>query len=241
MNPKISIIIPLFNEENRIGWFFDALEQFLVQKNFSKIEIIFVNDGSTDATLEIVTDFQIKNPDFIRIISYKKNMGKGYAVRQGMLKAKYYWQIFLDVDLSVPLLEINKLKIYMKEGAVVLIGSRNREGSNTLIKQSLVRRKLGGLYVIIANFITGANVSDFTCGFKCFSKEASEIIWREAKINRWSFDAEALFLARRYNIPIFEIGIIWRNHPDTRVSVFKDVSYSFFDLIRIRLIHRMLR
>ena len=237
MNTEISIIIPVFNEENRLESCFKAIEYFFSFHNFSLSEVIFVDDGSKDKTLELVENFQKKYPDLVQVFFYNENKGKGYAVRVGMMKAKYQYRIFLDADLSVSLDQINKLKIYMKSEPIVVIGSRNLKGSNVSVKQSLIRRKLGGLYIVIANFITGANVSDFTCGFKCFSKESVEIIFREAKINRWSFDAEVLFLAKKHKIPITEIPVIWRNDPETKVSMIWDGLRAFFDLLRIRFIH----
>lgn len=237
MKPSISIIIPAYNEETRINKLFEALSLLFINNNYSDLEVLFVDDGSTDNTLSRLESFRNDHFNYVKVISYIKNKGKGFAVRVGMLEAKHDWRIFLDADLSVSLEQIEKFSPYMKSGPVVIIGSRNLKNSNTLVYQPVIRRNLGKFYSLISRFVMGVNATDFTCGFKCFSKEATEIIFSQAKINRWSFDSEVLFLANKYGIPIFETSVTWQNNIDTKVSLFKDVLQSFVDLLRIRFIH----
>lgn len=235
--PEISIIIPLFNEEKRLPALFESLEVLIEDQHYPELEVVFVNDGSTDKTMILVEKFVERHLKYVKVISYSENKGKGFAVRVGMLEAKHDRRIFLDADLSVSLDQIEKFDLYMKNGPVVIIGSRNLKISNILVYQPVIRQNLGKFYNLISRIITGVNVTDFTCGFKCFSKEAVQIIFPKTKIDRWSFDSEVLFLAKRYNISIVEVGITWQNNEDTKVSLFKDILQSFVDLLRIRIIH----
>ena len=230
---KISVVIPVFNEEKRLPKTFSALNALSRDPFFSGAEIIFVDDGSSDGTRKLIENFRSgKN---VKLVSYEKNRGKGFAVRRGMLEANNDYALFLDADMSTPLGELKKFAPFMEQGAHVIIGTRKAAGARILKHQPFLRQKMGEVYTALANLATGARVSDFTCGFKCFSMEAIHKIFPYARIDRWSYDAEILYLARLCNLKIHEVPVLWTNDEDSRVRLGKDALQSFTDLLKIRL------
>lgn len=228
-NPFLSVIIPVFNEEKRLSNL-SKIIIFLSAKKF-KSEIVIINDGSTDHTLKKTK--RIKNK-LIHIISYNENRGKGYAIRQGMLYSKGYHKLFLDIDLSTSIEELDQFLLDLNKFDV-LIGSRRTQGSKFLIRQPFLREFMGRVFTKFSQIFTQVNVSDFTCGFKCFSKKSAQRIFSKQLINKWGFDTEILFLASLYGFKIKEIPVAWKNDPRSRVKFPQDIITSFTDLIKIRI------
>src|SRR3989344_1742431 len=179
----LSIIIPLYNEEKRLAGL-EQVRSFLKLQKFSS-EIIVVNDGSTDSTLKLLQVLQKKLG--LTIVDYKLNRGKGYAIKTGMLSASGSYRLFMDVDLSTPIQEFEKFKQYIAEFDVV-IGSRKVPQANLIRRQNLVRETFGKAFTLLSQVVLGMGVSDFTCGFKCFSAKAADDIFTGSKIERWGFD-----------------------------------------------------
>lgn len=228
----LSVIIPLYNEEKRLIKLLE-IYRYLNNQKFSW-EIILINDGSNDRTKKIASRM-IRYNSFknIILISYKKNRGKGFAIKNGMLKAIGEHRLFIDIDLSTPLKEIKKILFFAKKFDIV-IGSRKRKGAKVIKHQSRIREKLGKEFTRLSQKFLGIKVTDFTCGFKCFSANSAEKIFLMQKIERWGFDAEILFLAQKLNIPVKEIAIVWKNDSETKVRLPKDIVISFIDLFKIR-------
>lgn len=228
----LSIIIPLYNEEKRIRMLFE-IHSYLKKQKFSW-EIILVNDGSKDNTKKITANI-IKDNSFkkIQLISYKRNRGKGFAIKKGVLKAKGEYRLFIDIDLSTPIEELKKILPFIKKFDIV-IGSRKRKGAKLIKRQSKLREILGKEFTRLSRYILGLKVTDFTCGFKCFSANSAEKIFSRQKIERWGFDAEILFLAQKLNFPIKEVAVVWRNDSETKVRLPKDIIVTFFELFKIR-------
>jgi glycosyltransferase involved in cell wall biosynthesis len=229
---SLSIVIPVFNEAGRLPRTFEALNGFFESNPFPSVEVIFVDDGSTDGTAEAIERHRFAAP--VTVLRHEKNLGKGASVRDGMLRSTGDYALTLDADMSTPLSEVAKLSPFMERGCPVIIGTRWAAGGMVVEPQPLARRILGRAYVLLANFITGIGVSDVTCGFKCFSRAAIEQIFPLARVDRWSYDAEALFLARRRGLGIVEVPVVWRNDQRSRVRLYRDLAQSFTDLIRIR-------
>ncbi len=226
MLPVYSIIVPLYNEERRIKHHIPEIISYF-EKVEQPVEIIFVNDGSTDRTLELLESY--KYHSWVRTISYKSNRGKGYAVRQGVSVAMGRWIVFFDVDLATPLSEFDHLRSFMEPSDLIIVGSRNLADSRMIKKESALRMFLGrGFGWLSAIFVPG--ISDFTCGFKCYSRFAAQTIFPKARINRWAFDTELLFIAKIKNIPIREMPVTWAHDTDSRVRVFHDVLSSAREL-----------
>lgn len=213
--PYLSVVIPAFNEANRLPLTLIDIDKHLAQQEYS-YEILVVNDGSTDATAEIASRFLpiIKN---LKFINNSENLGKGAVVRQGLLSAKGSWRLFMDADNSTSIVEFNKMIPYIKEGYDVIIGSRAVKGAKLRPPQSLHKRLAGKLGNFFIRLILLKGIKDTQCGFKCFSEEAAQRIFSLTKINGWGFDAEALILARHFGYKIREMPIFWVNDFNSRV------------------------
>lgn len=229
-NPFLSIIVPVYNEEKRLTRGITKILRFIDEQTF-RIELIVVSDGSTDATVKLLK--KLNHPGF-RLISYEKNQGKGYAVREGIKNARGDFQLFMDVDLSTPIEEFQKFLPHVKTFDVV-IGSRRAKDSVILVHQPILREWMGSAFTFLSSVLLGVKISDFTCGFKCFSKKAAEKLFSLQCLNGWGFDSEIIFLAQKRGFVIKEVPVTWSNDSLTRVILVKDVFLSFIDLIKIRV------
>lgn len=228
----LSIIIPLYNEEARLINL-KVIYRYLNNKQF-KWEIILVNDGSEDNTQKEVEKILKENsPKNTQLILYSQNRGKGFAIKTGMLKAKGDYRLFMDIDLSTPIEEFNKFAPYLKKFDVI-IGSRKKEGSKIIVRQSNLREKLGEGFTKLSQAVLQLNTTDFTCGFKCFSKNAAEKIFSKQGINRWGFDPEIMFLAKKFGFTVKEVPVKWSNDPRSKVKFPEDIIRSLLDLYKIR-------
>lgn len=216
MKPYLSVIIPAYNEAKRLPLALIDIDKHLSQADFS-YEIIVVNDGSKDATTEIARRFShlIKN---LRLIDNKENHGKGWVVRQGMLEAKGNIRIFTDADNSTSIDQFFKMMPYFKEGYGVVVGSRDIEGARLIPPQPWHKRFAGNIGNLIIQTALLPGIWDTQCGFKAFTEEAAEKIFKTAKIDRWGFDVEALALAKEFGYKIKEIPVVWVNDPSSHVS-----------------------
>jgi glycosyltransferase involved in cell wall biosynthesis len=232
MTHTVTIVIPAYNEAKRINRAFSALGSFRAPKGIKIEEVIFVNDGSTDKTLKLLKSFQSKYPQ--RVISYPKNMGKGFAVRKGMLASKSEFTLFTDADISTPLSEIEKFLPFMNAGLDVIVGTRKNGHSTVTVHQSWLRENMGKVFTYISRKMLGVNVTDFTCGFKMFKKEAKLAVFKRAQINKWGYDSEILFLAHKLGFNMIEKAVLWANQKNTKVNLIKDSFVSFKELVLVR-------
>lgn len=230
IKPFLSVIIPVFNEEKRVNNLTQIIS-FLKKQRYTW-EVIIVNDGSTDKTIKKLK--LLKKKLRFKILSHYPNTGKGFAVKTGMLSAIGKHRLFLDIDLSTPIAEIDKFLPFLKKSDIV-IGSRKMKSSKVIIRQSLLREFLGKTFTYISQKILQMNISDFTCGFKCFSKKAAEEIFAKQTIHRWGFDPEILYIGKTKRYSIKEVPVIWKNDPRTRVKFPQDIVNSLTELIKIRL------
>jgi len=237
---NLSLVIPVYNEERRLEKLFLALNEYLRNPIIPIVEIIFVDDGSRDGTKNSIIEFQKIHPDKVFLISYLSNQGKGYAVKQGMLRAQGDYILMFDADVSTPLSELNKFIEYIDRGIPIIIGSRKVSGAALLKKQNWLREKMGEAYAVFARLVTGLKVVDFGCGFKAFSKESAKAIFSNLTTRGWIFDTEALLIAKQLGISFKEVGINWTNDEDSRVKIFSGIISSLFGLVYIRLYHSKL-
>ncbi len=235
--PYLSIIIPVYNEERRLHVTLNEIENFRKAYSHMDYEIVFVDDGSTDNTKKLLEEYAEKFKD-IRVLGYQKNQGKGYAVRKGMLESMGMYRLMIDADMSTSLIEVEQCLPGMKECVPILVGTRKTKGAVLVKKQPWYRQGMGDLYGLLARTITGVRIKDFGCGFKAFSKEAAENIFSKTIVNRWVFDTEVLYVAKRMGIPFREIGVHWKNDEDTRVNIAKDAFQSVYDLVRMSIYHK---
>lgn len=227
----LSVVIPVFNEEGRVENII-GIDKAL-RKLSSSTEMVVVNDGSTDKTLDILKNISVKQP--LRIKTYKQNMGKGYAVKRGMLAARGRYRLFMDIDLSTSLSEIPRILKEIEKGYDIVIGSRKIEGAKVTDHQSLIRESLGKFFTFLSRRFLGVGVGDFTCGFKIFTESVSQKVFEKSTIPRWGFDSEILFIAVKYGFKIKELPVEWKNNPLTKVRFPRDLVGSFVELLKIRV------
>lgn len=233
----LSIIIPCYNEEKRIGKSVEKIVKYITLEKLDT-ELIFINDGSTDKTKEVLDSFreQFASNKFMitKIVSYEKNYGKGYAVKQGFIQAMGKHILLCDADLSTPITELNKLMDHVNNYDLV-VGSRRNNNSIILRPQSFFRTLLGKTYSFMSRIILNVPLNDFTCGFKLIRSNVAKEIAKKMSINRWAYDSELMKIAAIHNFRIKEVGIIWQNDPYTKVKLSTDIITSLSDLIKIRI------
>lgn len=228
--PHLSIVIPVYNEEKRVNNLIQIIS-YLKKQRYSW-EVIIVDDGSTDKTIKKLK--LLKKKLRFKILSYYPNTGKGVAIKTGMLSATGKHRLFLDIDLSTPIDELDNFLPFLKKFDIV-IGSRKMKSSEVIVRQSLLREFLGKTFTYISQKMLQMNVSDFTCGFKCFNNKAAEVIFAKQKIHRWGFDSEILYIGKSKKYSIKEVPVRWKNDPGTKVKFPQDIINSFTELILIRL------
>ena len=184
-------------------------------------EVIVVNDGSTDATADVVRAFAANAPE-VRLIENPGNRGKGYSVRAGMLQALGEVVMFTDADLSAPIEEAERLFAAIADGADIAIGSRWLESGRQTHRQPLYRQFFGRCFNAVTRVVMGLHFADTQCGFKAFTREAAQTVFQLQTIERWGFDPEILFIALKRGFWIVEVPVSWAHDERTRMSYLKD-------------------
>jgi len=229
--PYLSIIIPAYNEEKRIGKTLLAINEYLTKQDYS-YEILVVDGGSSDKTIEIIKKFQ-KSIENLRFIIRKEEFGKGYVVREGILEARGEFRLFTDADNSTPIDQIEKFWPYFQKGYDIVIGSRALKESEIKIRQPWFREMPGRLSNILIQIIAVSGIKDTQCGFKCFTAKVAQDIFKRSVINRWGFDIEILAIGRMLGYKIKEVPVVWINDPNSKVS-WKDYLTTLEDLFMIK-------
>jgi dolichyl-phosphate beta-glucosyltransferase len=233
MIQSISVVIPAFNEGGRILPTLRMIDDYL-RDNAHRYEIIVVDDGSSDNTLEVVRG-EGERLKHIRLISNEINRGKGFSVRRGVLSAHHDLVLISDADLSTPIEEVAKFLPWVEKGYDVVIGSRALRESDIIRKQPWYRQTMGKTFNVIVRTIVLGGFRDTQCGFKMFSAAAGKKVFESLKTERFAFDVEALLRAKKIGYRIKEVPVRWVNSPQSRVRVLRDSVRMFLDLVRIRL------
>lgn len=228
---KLSLVIPVYNEEKIIEKTLTQILLYLENKKY-KWEVVIIDDGSQDRTAGIVRSF---NNEHIKFFRLKFNEGKGAAIREGVKTARGEFILFSDADLSVPIHFADLLLAKAEKEGDVAIGSRRVEGSRIIRHQGIIRELLGRSFTILSKIVTFTNISDFTCGFKAFKKGAAVAIFSKTILNRWAYDSEIIFLAKKFRYRIVEVPVDWRNRKDSRVLISSAIFTSLIDLLMIRV------
>ena len=231
----LSVVIPCYNEEKRLGPTLDKILAYLRRQNYSW-EILVSDDGSTDPTAKLAKEKLEGLPH--KILRNVYNEGKGQAVKRGMLAARAPFVLFTDADLSTPIEEVEKLLCKLQDGFDVAIGSRGLDASQVEVPQNILRQSMGKIFNRIARWASFKEIHDSQCGFKCFHRDAAEKLFSAQKLKGFSFDAEIMYLAQKRGMKVAEVPVIWRNSPSSRVHILKDTFVMFVDIFRIRWIHR---
>jgi dolichyl-phosphate beta-glucosyltransferase len=229
----LSVVIPAYNEVARIGEPIRRLADHL-RAHHPSSEIVLADDGSTDGTGAFVDGLAPELGVPLRVLAGHRNRGKGHAVRRGMLAARGALVLMTDADLSTPIDELERLAAAVQAGADVAIGSRKMAGATLEVRQPALREAMGKVFTFLTRVLI-VDVSDVTCGFKIFRRDAARAIFSRATLDDWSFDAEALFLARRLGLVLVEVPVRWRDVAGTKVRRGRDALESALGLARILL------
>ena len=234
-DPALSVVIPAFNEENRLPRTLERIQQYFSARfdGLDVVEVLVVDDGSTDATARIAQDWAQRFPGW-RLVSNLENRGKGYSVRHGMLVARGRIALFTDADLSSPIEECEKLLAAISRGNDFAIGSRALDRSLITVRQARYRELAGIIFNGFVRILTGLPFYDTQCGFKAFLREPSAIVFEQQRIEGFGFDPEILFLAKRHGLRGEEVAVRWAHDPATKVQVVRDSIRMFGDLLVIR-------
>lgn len=231
-NIFLSIIIPAYNEEQRIKATLEDINKKLQSKNWN-YEILVVNDGSKDKTAEAVQNLssKIKN---LKLIDNKENHGKGYVVRQGMLEAKGKYRLFMDADNSTTIDQFDNFLPYFNQGYDIVIGSIEIEGAKINEQAGFYRRFLGHIGKLLIRILLGLKIYDTQRGFKAFTDYTINPIFSKQTIDRWGFDFEILYIANKLGYKIKEVPVVWNNPPDSKVKPSAYISV-LIELLKVRL------
>lgn len=230
--PKYSIIIPAYNESARLGTTLDRVLGYVSGEHWDA-EVVVVDDGSSDRTADLVRRYAQAHPG-VRLLENPGNRGKGYSVRNGMLNASGDVLLFSDADLSAPIEESERLFSSIASGADIAIGSRWLKPEMQTQRQSLLRQFYGRLFNLVLRILLGLNFKDTQCGFKAFTRDAAQQIFPRQRIERWGFDPELLYLARRCGLKVQEVPVHWAHVEGTRISPLRDGLRMFEEVLRIR-------
>ena len=227
--PFLSIVVPAYNEAGRIRGSLERLCQFKGTKPYL-VELIVVDDGSTDQTVETVSEFA-----GVRLVRNDRNHGKGFTVRHGVLEARGELVLFSDADLSTPIEEVDKLlSALQSSGADAAVGSRALNRELIGIHQPWLRDMAGRFFNLLVKVLTGLRLHDTQCGFKLFRRISTRRAFELMKVEGFGFDPELLFLIERQGGRVLEVPVRWDNHPATKVRFLRDSTEMFLDLIAIR-------
>jgi glycosyltransferase involved in cell wall biosynthesis len=227
---QLSIIIPAYNEESRLAESLSEVAEF-VHNHSAQMEVIVVNNNSSDRTLEIAEDFAARYP-FFRALT-ERRQGKGIAVQTGMQAGRGEYLIFCDADFSMPVEEIEKFLPGSIGKYDIAIGSREGPGS-IRIDEPQYRHIMGRVFNFIVRVMAIPGVQDTQCGFKAFRRDVVQEVFPLQTIHGWGFDVEVLFIALKKGYRLVEIPVTWRYFPNSRVSPIRDSIRTFADVIQIR-------
>lgn len=230
--PTYSIIIPAYNEAARLGATLEKVLAYTALRGWDA-EVIVVNDGSTDTTAEIVRVYSSHDPR-LKLLENPGNRGKGYSVRNGMLHGLGEILLFSDADLSSPIEEASKLVAAIAAGADVAIGSRWLRTDLQTQRQPLYRQVSGRIFNLLLRITLGLNFKDTQCGFKAFTRGAAGRIFPLQQIERWGFDPEVLYIAKKLGFKVVEVPVSWAHREGTRISPLRDGPRMFLEMLNIR-------
>lgn len=236
-SPELTVIIPAYNESARIAPTLERVLGYLRAQSYLW-ELIVVDDGSRDDTVEIVGE-QINSAPEARLIAYQPNRGKGFAVRTGITAATGQWIVFLDADLSTPPEEIEKALGYLRNGDDMVIGSRALPESQIERRPPLFRQLATAIFDLMKHLFIGLwQYSDTQCGFKAYRQSAVRPLYERAVIDRFMFDVEILYLAERKRLKVREMPVRWADAAGSKVRFLEGAVNMVKDLVRIRWEHK---
>jgi glycosyltransferase involved in cell wall biosynthesis len=230
--PAYSIVVPAYNEGERVGASLEQILRFIAERGWDA-EVVVVNDGSIDNTAVVIHSYMERSP-LIRLIENPGNRGKGYSVRNGIRHARGEWLLFTDADLSAPIYEAAKLAAAIQSGADIAIGSRWVRPELMTERQPPYRQFFGRVFNLLLRLTLGLKFKDTQCGLKAFTRRSARLVFSRQRIERWGFDPELLFLAKRLGLRTVEIPVQWAHDERSKVRPLRDGIQMFGELMRIR-------
>jgi dolichyl-phosphate beta-glucosyltransferase len=229
----ISIVIPAYNEEYRLPTTLLSVLEYIKTRP-ENFEVLVVDDGSTDGTSKVAKQFTALSPS-VRLLVYPGNRGKGYAVRFGIMNARGQLVLYNDADGATPIQEIERLEEALAGGVHVAIGSRAMYSRSTAVQTVWYRKYIGRVFNGIVNMLLLPGIADTQCGFKMFLRPVARYLFSRTKADRFSFDVEVLFLARKAGLKMVEVPVNWTNVPGSKINLAVDSASMFLDLLKFRL------
>ena len=230
--PHLSVVIPAFNEEDRIGPTLDALVGYLEAQPYSR-EVVVVDDGSSDGTVGVVERHEGRPETPVRVESIP-HAGKGWAVRHGMLSSGGRYRFMCDADLAMPVHHLRDFLSCMDEGYDVVIGSRQIEGARRY-GEGMARHFRGRVFNWVVRLVAVGGFQDTQCGFKCFRGEVAEDLFGRQVTRGWGFDVEILYLATRRRLSVLEMPIDWHHQKLSRVGSLLEPFSMLRDALAVRI------
>ena len=228
----LSVVIPAYNEEQRLPRTVEEIERYLDGRQIS-YELILVDDGSQDGTRQVMDTAAERNQK-VRVEALPANRGKGGALAAGVAVARGDEVLVTDADLSTPIEELEKLEAALKDGAGVAIGSRSVRGSRVEVAQPVYRVVMGKVFNLIVQAVLLPGIWDTQCGFKLFRADVAQPVFAALTTDGFGYDPEALFLAKRRGVRIVEVPVVWRNSAPTKVMPFRSSLDMFKHVVRVR-------
>ena len=229
---SLSIIIPFYNEEKRIQNALQEIDNFLTKKKF-KTEIIFVDDGGTDNTKNLIENYikqKKSESDLFKLISYKENKGKGYALKQGVLESKLDWVLTTDIDFSVPLLQILKWEEENLINTDCKVYFASRQHPDSEVNSKFYREFLGLVMRIIINFILGIKIKDTQCGFKLYESEIAKILFKDLEVDGFEHDLAIVLSLKKNKFQMLELPVTWTHKDYSKLNILTDPIKMFFGI-----------
>ena len=230
--PRLSVVIPAYNEEQRLPRTIEHIERYLDGRGVN-YELILVDDGSADGTRQVMDEAAAGNPR-VRLEALPSNRGKGRALAAGVAVARGDEVLVTDADLSTPIEELEKLEAALKAGAGVAIGSRSVKGSRIEIQQPIYRVLMGKAFNLIVQIALLPGIWDTQCGFKLFRADVAQPVFAALTTDGFGYDPEVLFLAKRRGVRIAEVPVVWRNSAPTKVMAIRSSFDMFKHVVRVR-------
>ncbi len=230
--PYLSVVVPAFNEEQRIGTTLERICDYLSRQSYSW-EVVLVDDGSQDKTVAVARQSMAGRA--LHTVLHERNQGKGAAIKHGMVAARGQVRLFSDADLSTPIEELSRLLQALEEGYDIAIGSRGLKESRIELHQAWYREMMGRIFNLMVRLLVLGGIKDTQCGFKLFTAQAAQALFPLQSMQGFAFDVEILFRARQKGFKIKEVPVRWINSPESRIHPLIDSTKMFVDLVKLRL------
>ena len=228
----LSIVVPCYNEEQRLPRTIEQVERYLDDKNLD-YELILVDDGSTDGT-RLIMDAAAERNQFVRLEALPQNRGKGRALAEGVASARGSEILVTDADLSTPIEELEKLQAQLDQGAGVAIASRALRASRVEVSQPIYRVLMGKVFNLLVQAVLLPGIWDTQCGFKLFRADVAHDAFSRLTTDGFGYDPEVLYRAKQLGVKIAEVPVVWRNSAPTKVSPIKSSIDMFKHVVRVR-------